>query len=160
MTDDRKARLAKLAARAGRAKPIADGADEEKQDDAGQSADAERRSVVSFRNYAPRDGRLNGDGNGTKRQKLDEQDPPVAPKSVSALHQALQEAEYETPVISQEPPTGEVTKSLNWDLKRDIQPKLDKLERQTQRAIVDLLKARLQREAAEAAAETGEEDLD
>lgn len=30
-------------------------------------------------------------------------------------------------------------KKANWDLKRDIQPKLDKLERRTQRAIMEIL---------------------
>ncbi len=30
-------------------------------------------------------------------------------------------------------------KKANWDLKRDVQPKLDKLERRTQRAIVQLM---------------------
>jgi coiled-coil domain-containing protein 12 len=48
-------------------------------------------------------------------------------------------------------------KKLNWDLKRDIQPKLDKLERRTQRAIVQLLQDRLGRDAANA---SSAEDLD
>lgn len=30
-------------------------------------------------------------------------------------------------------------KKANWDLKRDIQPKLDKLERRTQRAIIEIM---------------------
>lgn len=38
-------------------------------------------------------------------------------------------------------------KKINWDLKRDVQPKLDKLERRTQRAIVQLLQERLGRDA-------------
>ena len=43
-------------------------------------------------------------------------------------------------------------RKINWDLKRDIQPKLDKLERRTQRAIVALLRERLEQEAASATA--------
>ncbi len=31
-------------------------------------------------------------------------------------------------------------KKPNWDLKRDIQPKLDKLERRTQRAIIEIMR--------------------
>lgn len=30
-------------------------------------------------------------------------------------------------------------KRANWDLKRDVQPKLDKLERRTQRAIIGIM---------------------
>ncbi len=30
-------------------------------------------------------------------------------------------------------------KKANWDLKRDVQPKLDKLERRTQRAIMMIM---------------------
>jgi coiled-coil domain-containing protein 12 len=40
-------------------------------------------------------------------------------------------------------------KKMNADLKRDIQEKMDKLERRTQRAIVSLLKERLEREASQ-----------
>jgi coiled-coil domain-containing protein 12 len=50
-------------------------------------------------------------------------------------------------------------RKVNWDLKRDIQPKLDKLERRTQRAIVELLHQRLEREAAHAT-DTEDDDLD
>lgn len=31
-------------------------------------------------------------------------------------------------------------KKANWDLKRDVQPKLDKLERRTQRAMLDMMR--------------------
>jgi coiled-coil domain-containing protein 12 len=50
-------------------------------------------------------------------------------------------------------------RKVNWDLKRDVQPKLDKLERRTQRAIVELLHQRLEREAADATAYE-DDDLD
>merc|ERR1711982_221526 len=42
---------------------------------------------------------------------------------------------------------------VNRDLKRDIEAKINKLERKTQKAIVELLRERLEREA-------GEDDLD
>jgi coiled-coil domain-containing protein 12 len=38
-------------------------------------------------------------------------------------------------------------KKVNWDLKRDIQGKLDRLERRTQRSLVELLRERLEKEA-------------
>ena len=54
--------------------------------------------------------------------------------------------------------TSMAPKKINWDLKRDIQPKLDKLERRTQKLIVQLLKERLAKEADDAADdEEGEE---
>jgi len=38
-------------------------------------------------------------------------------------------------------------KKINWDLKRDIEKKIQKLERRTQQAIIDLLRERLERNA-------------
>jgi coiled-coil domain-containing protein 12 len=55
------------------------------------------------------------------------------------------------------------TRKVNWDLKRDVQYKMEKLERRTQRAIVGLLRERLEREAAEGGGDDGGEgdsDLD
>ncbi|TRY68345.1 hypothetical protein TCAL_01408 [Tigriopus californicus] len=37
-------------------------------------------------------------------------------------------------------------RKIDWDLKRDIAPKLEKLERRTQRAIAELIRERLQEE--------------
>ena len=45
-------------------------------------------------------------------------------------------------------------KKANWDLKRDVQAKLDKLERRTQRALVEIMRdeerARLEQEGGAA----------
>jgi coiled-coil domain-containing protein 12 len=46
--------------------------------------------------------------------------------------------------------TSIAPKKINWDLKRDISEKLEKLERRTQKAIVRILKERLELEAAKA----------
>ena len=43
-------------------------------------------------------------------------------------------------------------KNNNWDLKKQLEPKFDKLRRRTQRAIVDLLREKL--------AEEGDSDSD
>ena len=40
-------------------------------------------------------------------------------------------------------------KKRNWDLKRDLKPKLDKLDRRTQKAIVELLREKIAREEQE-----------
>jgi cwf18 pre-mRNA splicing factor len=55
-------------------------------------------------------------------------------------------------------PMGKHNKKINWDLKRGIQSKLDKLEKRTQKAIVSLLKERLEQDAAETG--DGNGDLD
>ena len=54
---------------------------------------------------------------------------------------------------------------MNGDLKRDVQHRLDRLEKRTQRAIVELLRERLEREAGEVANDDddegeGDSDLD
>jgi cwf18 pre-mRNA splicing factor len=51
-------------------------------------------------------------------------------------------------------------KKINADLKRKIQPQLDKLLHRTQKAIVALLKERLEKEAAAEAALDNANDLD
>ena len=48
---------------------------------------------------------------------------------------------------------------INGDLKRGIQDKLAKLERRTQKVIVELLKERLEREASQEVGEDDNEDV-
>jgi len=45
----------------------------------------------------------------------------------------------------------------NWDLKRDVAKKMEKLQRRTQLAIVDMIKDRIANEAAEEAGSGDEE---
>jgi coiled-coil domain-containing protein 12 len=120
---DRKARLAALAAKAGRSKA------------------AEEVPKVRFRNYAPHDASLEDEG-----EPLTEEAPTA--KKPKLLQQALEEAQQEvaTTTLVNTHPTN-VVKKINWDLKRDIQPQLDRLERRTQLCIVNLLKERLAQEA-------------
>ena len=62
--------------------------------------------------------------------------------------------------------TNLVTKKPDWDLKRDIAPKLEKLEKRTQKAIAELIRERLKEEdlanavAAGTSAALAEEDED
>ena len=56
--------------------------------------------------------------------------------------------------------TSMAPKKTNWDLKRDIGDKLAKLERRTQKAIVKILKERLESEAAVAANDDGKDGSD
>jgi coiled-coil domain-containing protein 12 len=138
---DRKVRLAALAAKAGRSKKAAD---EVEENDIVQAVELTRARAVLFRNYAPIDERLEPD---------DENEEPLSKRprneeTKSALQEALEKAQKEVATIVAD---GDVTtmgpKKINADLKRDVQEKLDKLERRTQRAIVSLLKERLERDA-------------
>ena len=177
--DDRKARLAALAAKAGRTtitKP--------EKEDAATSTTAEQQqqmsqsSNIKFRNYTPQDARLEGeDETITTTRTSDEPDAKrvktattTAPaddsnknrSEPSVLEQALAKAKAESggattaaANILENDLTAVAPKKINWDLKRDIQPKLDKLEKRTQRAIVEMLRERLEKEAA-----ADEDDLD
>jgi coiled-coil domain-containing protein 12 len=163
---DRKARLAALAAKAGRAKETPSVEDENTNTAADSAVEVSEKATttptVKFRNYTPAHGRINEQNAAqdeeepsSKRSKQEEPAP-------SALEQALAKAKAEAAVsatgasrstnaLQQTGNLGVVApKKANWDLKRDIQPKLDKLEKRTQKAIVQLLKERLQQEATAA----------
>mmetsp|Transcript_55017 Transcript_55017/g.159275 ORF Transcript_55017/g.159275 Transcript_55017/m.159275 type:complete len:167 (+) Transcript_55017:108-608(+) len=164
---DRKARLAALAAKAGRSKKLND--DEEAKNGENDEIVTSDKSTkaLSFRNYAPADEGLGksdpGDDAGAeesaaKKPRLD------APNSSSALQDALLQAKQELQssngkgkkTVTEE---SAAPKKINWDLKRDIQDKLNKLEKRTQKAIVEMLKERLEKEAAEQA-DSDESDID
>ena len=166
---DRKARLAALAAKAGRTKPI----DDETNGDHDQAdiVDRTRPQSLSFRNYAPHDESLEqknqdeGEGESPSKRPRMNDDNPNASSSSFVLKEALLQAKQE---LSASSIKGKITKveetiatpnKINWDLKRDIQDKLKKLEKRTQKAIVEMLKERLEKEAAEQA-DSGESDLD
>lgn len=163
MADDRKARLAALAARAGRGK----GTDETK-DIGSQSENAEKKKI-NFRNYTPKDESLE-DAIGepvTKKMKqnvTDESSSMItssADKEVkSELEQALSEAKVDASKVMQDKGSLNIMaapKKVNWDLKRDISKKLNRLERRTQKSVVELLRLRLEQEADE---ENDANDLD
>lgn len=78
---------------------------------------------MKFRNYVPHD----------KQLQEGKVSPPVLPK-------------FEDPVAAAPPPSAEedpfvniAPKKPNWDLRRDVQKKLDKLERRTQKALYKLM---------------------
>ena len=182
MAEDRKARLAALAARAGRTgNPDANMAEEPAETD---GADADR-PAVRFRNYAPKDAALEGgavaDADAGITSKMDVNGDTGAPvakrqrtenitgssasggnkkgeKPTSALEEAMLQAKAEASALTGGGVGGDgaggtlaslAPQKVNADLKRDIKGKLDRLERRTQRALVDLLKERLEREAEE-----------
>mmetsp|Transcript_59581 Transcript_59581/g.87328 ORF Transcript_59581/g.87328 Transcript_59581/m.87328 type:complete len:137 (+) Transcript_59581:51-461(+) len=87
---------------------------------------AEEAPKLKFRNYQP---------------KTDEfKDGVVAPVKISA------DKELEKMGATQTKPEVQLDvapKKANWDLKQHISKKLEKLERRTQQAIVDLIKAKV-----------------
>jgi coiled-coil domain-containing protein 12 len=86
----------------------------------------------------------------------------VAPVSSSkALQNALFEAKQDTTnttTAATVAVTSMAPKKINWDLKRDISDKLAKLERRTQKAIVGMLKERLELEATRAVNDSDDSD--
>ncbi|KAI9203963.1 cwf18 pre-mRNA splicing factor-domain-containing protein, partial [Polychytrium aggregatum] len=103
----------------------------------------ENRSGLRFRNYTP----VSEDIKSFK----DEKDG-----SVDTIRQAVKEVEKQVhtfakdAVKEEEQRSKEVDlfslapKKANWDLKRDLETKLEKLERKTLHSIADLIRARLQ----------------
>ncbi|PNW75233.1 hypothetical protein CHLRE_12g518300v5 [Chlamydomonas reinhardtii] len=90
------------------------------------AAEEPEKPVLKFRNYAVQD---------TKRIDYEQVEAAQPPK-------------FEAPKVDTKPedlPQEELLvniapKKANWDLKRDVQPKLDKLERRTQRAMLDMMR--------------------
>ncbi|KAL7614949.1 hypothetical protein Lser_V15G04940 [Lactuca serriola] len=120
--------------------PEEDGAPNDKEDENGNDDEANDVNV-KFRNYLPHDKQL-------QEGKLA---PPKLPK-------------FEDPVAS-EPPIEEekkdpflniAPKKPNWDLRRDVQKKLDKLEKRTQKAIFQLMEQ--QEKEKQLAEEDGKDD--
>lgn len=167
MAQDRKSRLAALAAKAGRNLPATD---TPTGDDA---ASSESKPSITFRNYVPKDANLststpaNDEGQSSQQQLSTKRLKPNTDNELpkSALERALAKTSHESRQAAGQSAGGwsSVTpvesKKINWDLKRDIAHKMEKLEKRTQKALVDLLRERLEREAAEGG-DDDDSDLD
>ena len=132
--EDRRARIAALRAKAGRALARST------EDTATTGKSSPVLQVVALVNTAP-----------TKKKQKGEEGKKEESVLVRALRQAQQEASRIHPASMQGDDLA--PQKINADLKLEIQPKLEKLEKRTQRAIVALLRERLEQEAA---AEVGE----
>ncbi|KAK1257066.1 hypothetical protein QJS04_geneDACA019227 [Acorus gramineus] len=102
------------------------------KEDAAKTDEEEKKLNLKFRNYVPHDKDL-------QEGKLP---PPVLPQFEDPVDVA--------PPLSEEPQDPFLNiapKKPNWDLRRDIQKKLDKLERRTQRAIFQLKEQEMQNQA-------------
>ncbi|KAL9255877.1 Coiled-coil domain-containing protein [Drosera capensis] len=95
---------------------------------------------VKFRNYVPHDKQL-------QEGKLA---PPQLPKFEDPVVEALLPEKKEDPFLNIAP------KKPNWDLRRDVQKKLDKLERRTEKAILKMLEEKVKQKMSETAIEGAE----
>ncbi|RWR90377.1 protein YLS9-like protein [Cinnamomum micranthum f. kanehirae] len=112
-------------------------------DEDSKETDEDKKLNMKFRNYLPHDKEL-------QEGKLA---PPVLPKfedPVDVDPPPSEKNEMQDPFVNIAP------KKPNWDLRRDVQKKLDKLERRTQKAILELLEEETQKQAA---IEDGEEAM-
>lgn len=81
--------------------------------------------VLKFRNYTVRDEKH------IQHDKVAQAQPPKFIEPV--IEKKVEEGSQEDVVVNVAP------KKANWDLKRDVEKKLDKLERRTQRAILEIM---------------------
>ncbi|KAK4768180.1 hypothetical protein SAY87_003321 [Trapa incisa] len=88
-----------------------------------KDADEEENPSMKFRNYVPQD----------KQLQEGKVAPPVLPKFEDPIAAAPPVAEKKDPFVNIAP------KKPNWDLRRDVQKKLDKLERRTQKAMCKIM---------------------
>ncbi|KAM7450013.1 Coiled-coil domain-containing protein 12 [Porites harrisoni] len=89
--------------------------------------------LIKFRNYMPKDDSL-------KEKKI----PNTKPLSVDdEVQEHLEKAKAEK-VIEEVDLANLAPRKPDWDLKRDVAKKLEKLEKRTQKAIVELIRDRLQ----------------
>ncbi|XP_038078219.1 coiled-coil domain-containing protein 12-like [Patiria miniata] len=91
----------------------------------------ERKPV--FKNYNPGDDAL-------KEQLLPKAQLPSVEEHIKDQLEAAKPA----PVVEEVDLVNLAPRKPDWDLKRDIAPKLEKLERRTQRAIAELIRERIQ----------------
>ncbi|XP_027121639.1 coiled-coil domain-containing protein 12 [Coffea eugenioides] len=101
----------------------ADNDDEKEEEEEGQE-EREDNVNMKFRNYLPHD----------KQLQEGRVAPPVLPKFEDPVAEAPPcQEKKEDPFLNIAP------KKPNWDLRRDVQKKLDKLEKRTQKAMFQLM---------------------
>ncbi|XP_014116164.1 PREDICTED: coiled-coil domain-containing protein 12 isoform X2 [Pseudopodoces humilis] len=99
---------------------------------------------IKLRNYDPEDEEL-------KKRKL----PPAKPASVEETVKEQLEAAKPEPIIDEVDLANLAPRKPDWDLKRDVSKKLEKLEKRTQRAIAELIRERLKGQEEELASAVG-----
>ncbi|OCT73777.1 hypothetical protein XELAEV_18032741mg [Xenopus laevis] len=112
----------------------------------------EQHRELKLRNYTPQDDVLK-----------ERQVPQAKPISVEEKVKEQLEAAKPEPIIEEVDLANLAPRKPDWDLKRDVAKKLEKLEKRTQRAIAELIRERLkgqEEELATAVASANQEDED
>ena len=91
------------------------------------------RKRLKFRSYKPHDDSLQG-------KKLDQATASSIDDTVSTLMESAKNTSTEIDLNTLAP------RKANWDLKRDVEKKLSKLERRTKRAMAELIREKLKSE--------------
>ncbi|XP_037705495.1 coiled-coil domain-containing protein 12 isoform X1 [Choloepus didactylus] len=97
-----------------------------------EEEEGERHRELRLRNYVPEDEDL-------KRRRV----PQAKPVAVEEKVKEQLEAARPEPVIEEVDLANLAPRKPDWDLKRDVAKKLEKLEKRTQRAIAELIRERL-----------------
>ncbi|XP_066847440.1 coiled-coil domain-containing protein 12 [Anser cygnoides] len=103
-----------------------------------------RHKEIKLRNYDPEDEEL-------KKRKV----PPAKPASVEDVVKEQLEAAKPEPIIDEVDLANLAPRKPDWDLKRDVAKKLEKLDKRTQRAIAELIRERLKGQEEELASAVG-----
>ena len=102
------------------------------------------RPPLKFRNYVPRDDELRAAK--VEEPKAPEPELPLLGAPPGAPSAAPEEDGNDDSILTLQP------KKANWDLQRDVERKLAKLERRTQKAMLDLMRQEEQKRLADTAA--------
>ncbi|XP_062322809.1 coiled-coil domain-containing protein 12 [Osmerus eperlanus] len=142
----RKERLKALRGRQlqGRDQEQEDGEPERKRALEEEAEEEERHRELKLRNYTPADEELK-----------ERQVPKAKPASVEDKVKDQLEAANPEPVIEEVDLANLAPRKPDWDLKRDVAKKLEKLEKRTQKAIAELIRDRLRGSEEELAAAVG-----
>uniref|UniRef100_A0A9J8DHU6 Coiled-coil domain containing 12 n=1 Tax=Cyprinus carpio carpio TaxID=630221 RepID=A0A9J8DHU6_CYPCA len=104
----------------------------------------DRHRELKLRNYTPED-----------KELKERQVPKAKPASVEDKVKDQLEAADPEPVIEEVDLANLAPRKPDWDLKRDVAKKLEKLERRTQKAIAELIRDRLKGSEEELAGVVG-----
>lgn len=104
-----------------------------------QKAENDGKVVIKFRNYQPAGEELKESVIPEAQHATIDDEVAVAQAKLAteAKERLAGDGDGEVDLLNLAP------QKIDWDLKRDIAPKLDKLERRTQRAIAELIRERL-----------------
>ncbi|XP_019948809.1 coiled-coil domain-containing protein 12 [Paralichthys olivaceus] len=139
----RKERLKALRNKQTHGRDPADGEPEEKKASLEETVEEKHREL-KLRNYTPEDEELK-----------ERQVPKAKPASVEDKVKDQLEAANPEPIIEEVDLANLAPRKPDWDLKRDVAKKLEKLERRTQRAIAELIRDRLRGSEEELAGAVG-----